>query len=214
MSSAAEAFVAQLRLDARHDRQEALRDREASATGRSDASNDRHDATGDRTSSAADRHAAEGDREEAALDALTGVYTRLAGFVQLEREMARAYRAHAPLAVAFIDVDGLKAVNDRHGHLAGDNLLRAVVRTLRDHMRTEDLIFRYGGDEFICVFSGLAATHATRRIEDVNRALSDRPEHSSVSAGISELRRPDSVTDLICRADAALYRGRRLASRR
>jgi diguanylate cyclase (GGDEF)-like protein len=130
---------------------------------------------------------------------LTGVYLLLAGLAQLERERERANRTGDSLVIAFIDVDQLKTVNDRHGHAAGDDLLRAVAVTLRSHLRTEDVIFRYGGDEFLRAFVGLTTIDAATRIEDVQRTLNQRPERGSVSAGISQLHALVSPDDLIRR---------------
>jgi diguanylate cyclase (GGDEF)-like protein len=197
-----------VRLIARHDRRRAMADREASATGRSDAGRDRNAAIGDRDASATDRQASEADRGRAALDPLTGVFLRAAGFVQLEREIARSKRNGESLVVAFIDVDQLKVVNDTHGHSTGDELLVAVAAALRSHLRTEDLIFRYGGDEFVCAFVGLAATDATRRLDQVNRFLAKSTVFGSISIGLSELLPQDSPSDLTRRADAAMYSGR------
>jgi diguanylate cyclase (GGDEF)-like protein len=198
----------QVRVDAQQDRRRAMHDREASADGRSDAGRDRDAATDDRDASATDRQASEEDRGRAALDPLTGVFLRSAGFVQLEREMARSRRNGEPMVVAFIDVDHLKVVNDTNGHSAGDDLLAAVANTLRSHLRTEDLVFRYGGDEFVCAFVGLTGVDATERLNDVNRSLTRATEVGSISVGFSELLSADTPTDLIGRADAAMYRGR------
>jgi diguanylate cyclase (GGDEF)-like protein len=198
----------QVRLDARHDRRRAMDDREASADGRSDAGRDRDAATGDRGASATDRQASEQDRGRAALDPLTGVFLRAAGFVQLEREVARSRRSGEPLVAAFVDVDHLKTVNDTRGHSAGDALLVAVADSLRTHLRTEDLVFRYGGDEFVCAFAGLTTTDATERLHDVNRSLAQGTTFGSISVGLADLLPNDSPTALIRRADAAMYHGR------
>lgn len=129
----------------------------AAATDRNAARRDRNSARGDRTHAADDRLAAHTDRslssqERAALllDELTGSYRRAAGFLELEREILKAERTERPFTMAFIDVDGLKAVNDTLGHEAGDELLLAVARSLRAVVRDYDVIVRYGGDEFIC----------------------------------------------------------------
>jgi diguanylate cyclase (GGDEF)-like protein len=168
----------------------------------------RRDAASDRWRASQDRAAGAADREDASMDGLTGVYLRGAGFVQLEREMARARRTREPLALAFVDVDGLKAVNDSRGHAAGDRLLVDVAKTLGNHLRSYDLVIRYGGDEFICAVSGLDADQAFERITLVNNALADTAERGSVTVGVAELEPDDSLEDLIVRADACLYRKR------
>src|SRR5205823_1681876 len=85
--------------------------------------------------------------EEAAFDELAGVFRRAAGISALDREIARARRQRTPLALAFIDVDGLKQANDKRGHKAGDDLLRGLATLLRTGLRGQDLVMRYGGDE-------------------------------------------------------------------
>lgn len=201
------AWSAAARGHARSDRRQASEDRRAGASGRRRAERDRGDAVTDRAASA-------GERESAAVDGLTGLYLREVGFAELEREVARARRAAQSLIVAFVDVDGLKAINDAHGHAAGDAMLSAVADTLRGQLRSSDLIFRYGGDEMVCALSGLSVVAATERFALVNAALAATPAHGSVTVGLAQLRRDDSAHDLVDRADGALYRQRQLAPRR
>lgn len=124
--------------------------------------------------------------------------------------MARARRTDQSLILAFVDVDHLKQTNDAHGHAAGDRMLVAVVTALRSKLRSYDLIFRFGGDEFICAFSALDVADAAKRLAMVNTALAHAPEHGSVTAGLAELRPDDSAEAFVARADAALYRQRQL----
>jgi diguanylate cyclase (GGDEF)-like protein len=187
------------------ERSEAGLDRDGALTDRWSAAHDRTDAGLDRDTASADRGAAATDREHASLDSLTGVYRRGAGSLELEREIARARRTGQPLVLAFIDVDGLKAVNDTHGHPAGDQLLIAVAQQLRAHLRSYDLIIRYGGDEFLCVVTGLNLPDVTRRLDFVNGVLAEAPSSGSVTVGLSALQPEDSLDDLVDRADAALY---------
>jgi len=189
------------RAKAEHDRDTALADRGAGAEERTKAEHDRDTALADRGASATER--ASGSR-----DALTGVYLRGAGSQELEHEIARARRTSQPLVVAFIDVDHLKATNDRHGHAAGDRLLLAVASTLRAELRPYDLIFRYGGDEFVCALSGPSRDEARERFAHLNIALARSAEHGSVTVGLAELQPDDSAEELVARADAALYQER------
>jgi diguanylate cyclase (GGDEF)-like protein len=126
----------------------------------------------------------------------------------MEREVDRAFRTETPLALAFLDVDGLRAVNNTRGHAAGDRMLRRVADTLRSQSRTYDLVVRYGGDEFICLFPGIEIDGATERCALVNVLLSEGAEPGSVTAGLAELRPSDSIDLLIARADADLYEKR------
>jgi diguanylate cyclase (GGDEF)-like protein len=110
--------------------------------------------------------------------------------------------------VAFVDVDGLKAINDSRGHGAGDRVLLDVANALRASLRSHDLIIRYGGDEFACVIAGLNSAEATKRLDLVNAALAEAALPASVTVGVAELQPTDSTEGLLARADAALYRER------
>jgi diguanylate cyclase (GGDEF)-like protein len=123
--------------------------------------------------------------------------------VELEREMMRAKRTGHPFVVAFLDVDGLKAINDSLGHDAGDQLLRRVVDCTRSQLRSYDLIVRFGGDEFVCGLSNLRQREATERFERINASLAEHD--SSITVGLAELEDGDSLVELIARADKALY---------
>jgi len=175
---------------------------------RKEARDDRAGAAGDRRGASADRWESASERAAAALDELTGAHRRGAGFVELEREMARARRTAQRLVLAFVDVNGLKAINDSRGHTAGDRVLREVVATLRARLRSYDLIIRFGGDEFLCAIPGVTMAEAAERLAAVNTTLATSPEQGSVTTGLAELQPNDSFEDLIARADAALYRQR------
>jgi diguanylate cyclase (GGDEF)-like protein len=197
------------------DRDAGADERELSSIDRGTASRDRVFGAGgrvhaerDRSTASADRGASADERESASVDGLTGVHNRTAGLVELEREIARAKRTEQPLALAFLDVDQLKAVNDSGGHAAGDRVLVEVANAVKAQVRPYDLIIRYGGDEFLCACSGLAATEVTRRLGLVNAVLAEASGHASISTGITMLRSDDTADDLIARADAALYRER------
>ena len=182
-------------------REHAARDREQAAADRALAARDRERAGRDR------RRAAR-DRAEAGLDPLTGALRRDRGRTDLQHEIDRARRSDGRLTMAFVDVDGLKAVNDAHGHAAGDQLLRDVAAALRAGLRSYDLVVRYGGDEFLCALPGSDAEAARRRFAEVARSLTDMNPGASVSMGLAELKDEDTLDELIARADDALYRGR------
>lgn len=204
------------RRQAAADRHDAARDRLGAANERREARHDRDNARSDRGAgatqrhlAAADRAAAASDRRDAAVDGLTGAYTRRAGTRELEREIARAARSKQPLMVAFLDVDGLKAVNDSHGHTAGDQLLRDVVQTLRANLRPFDLVIRYGGDDFVCVLPGMGITTATKRLANINPIMPEAPVRGTITMGLAELQAGDTCETVVSRADAAFYRQRR-----
>lgn len=171
------------------------------------AVSERAAAARDREAAAIDRAAAAEDRAAASIDELTGAYLRGPGHVELQRELSRARRTSQRLALAFVDVDGLKAVNDSRGHGAGDALLRSVAALLRDELRDYDVVVRYGGDEFLCALPGMDMAEAKARLEHVNAALA-ASAHCSVTAGIAVLEDGDTLDTLIARADQALYERR------
>jgi diguanylate cyclase (GGDEF)-like protein len=157
----------------------------------------------------ADRQASSEERDNALFDELTGVYTRAAGLIQLDQEIARSSRSRDPLVIAFVDVDRLKMINDSRGHAAGDQLLREVANCLRSRLRSYDLIFRYGGDEFVCVIPGMDAEFATVRLAEVCSALTAFDDQWKITAGITQLQLKDTLAQVLERADAALYDTRR-----
>ena len=106
--------------------------------------------------------------------------------------------------VTFVDVDGLKQVNDTRGHLAGDTLLVAVAGSLRGCLRSYDLIMRFGGDEFVCALPNVDVNGVRQRFAWVSDALAKGPTKASVTVGFAELRDGDTAEDLIRRADADL----------
>ena len=182
------------------DRAGALRDRRGGASDRTQAADDRDAAAADRVLSAR-------ERAISSIDEPTGAYRRDAGTLELEREVARAKRTDRPLVLAFTDVDGLKATNDSLGHHAGDQRLRQTVKSIRAHLRSYDLIVRFGGDEFVCALQDITMSEAARRFEAVNADLAET-EDGSITVGLAELESEDSLGDVIARADEALYRER------
>jgi diguanylate cyclase (GGDEF)-like protein len=193
----------------------AQRDRYRAAADRAKAADDRKRAADDRAAAARERAAARHSRTEAmdaltvaATDELTGAWTRRFGLVQVARELERAHRVGAKLVVAFVDIDGLKEVNDRRGHMAGDALLRLVGETLRANVRTYDVLVRYGGDELLCAMPNVTTADATSRFENIAAALTAVGTGRSVTFGLAEAQAGDSLEDLIGRADNALLAAR------
>ncbi len=165
-------------------------------------------AADDRRAAAADRARAAAERSSLVLDGLTGAHLRKPGLMELHREVMRAKRTDSPFVLAFVDVDGLKAVNDEQGHQAGDELLRQVVDAIRSSVRDYDLIIRYGGDEFLCGFMDLTLAGAGERFAEVTTKSSHRLM-GSFSVGLAELSADDELDGLIARADQAMYESRR-----
>ena len=140
--------------------------------------------------------------EHAQTDALTGLANRRSWDDQLGRAIAHAERTHETLSVAICDVDGLKWVNDHHGHAAGDALLRDIAARWRAEARAADLIARIGGDEFALLLPG-ADEHAAAEV--VERLANALPPERSVSVGVAEWDLRESAEDLMARADLRMY---------
>ncbi len=146
----------------------------------------------------------------AVTDQLTGLYNRHYRREELRRMSAHAARRDRPFAIVSLDVDGLKAVNDTHGHEAGDALLRGIADALRTVLRSEDIAVRTGGDEFVLLLPDAdrgEAVKVAHRIRQRIAALDDRGA-ASVSSGIAVWRRGSDPDDMLREADAELYRAK------
>lgn len=129
--------------------------------------------------------------------------------MELKREIARAQRTKQPLALAFVDVDGLKGTNDALGHGAGDRRLRETADSIRSYLRPYDLIVRFGGDEFLCALVGVTKADAAKRFALVHADMAASDHQASVTVGFAGLEADDALEDFIARADQAMYRERR-----
>ena len=157
-------------------------------------------------------------RTQAMTDALTGLanYRQLRNVVN--QEIARARRQETHLALLFFDLDGFKAVNDRHGHRSGDAVLKLLARSMADVLRTEDLAARYGGDEFVCVLPGADREQAELVCARIGRRFSEmlgldeqlRTIHTAPSCGCAVFPEQGSgADDLLAAADGALLKAKR-----
>ncbi|HST42000.1 MAG TPA: GGDEF domain-containing protein [Conexibacter sp.] len=187
--------------------------RQQGATLRHQSALDRLRAAADRDAAAEDRRHAAREREHAGTDELTGVLRRGAGETALSQEIERARRGSRELMLAIIDVDGLKAVNDAHGHPAGDLLLRNVATAISTALRPYDIVTRWGGDEFVFAMPETTVQELLQRITIIQHHLAQRPTAASISAGHARLRPGDTLSTLIARADAALYVAKRSRER-
>jgi diguanylate cyclase len=168
------------------------------------------------------RHFAErAGREREALrslahtDPLTGLPNRRGLQLELDAALPRASPERL-LAVYLLDLDGFKAVNDRLGHDAGDDLLKAVAGRLRSHLRGRDVVARLGGDEFVVMAGELGADDDARRLgqkllDEFNQPFMVRGQHCRVGLTIGYALAPFDGRDeasLLKRADAAMYAGK------
>jgi diguanylate cyclase (GGDEF)-like protein len=152
---------------------------------------------------------AEVARRLARVDSLTGLPNRRALDETLTVEVARSARAGNPLAVGLVDLDGLRRVNERFGHLEGDRCLQEAARAMERSLRANDLCFRWGGDEFVVVLAGTDRAGADgvlqRMAEGVGRVCAEGDDRGlTVSYGTAELAEGGSAEDLLAAADLAL----------
>jgi diguanylate cyclase len=155
-------------------------------------------------------------------DEFTGLPNRRAFMRRLQDETSRAQRYGAPLTLAMIDLDEFKAINDLYGHAAGDAILRSYATDVLTVLRHHDMVARYGGEEFAVLLPNTTPDGAVAAITKArNRALQVRCEHQNLalalptfSTGIALYNPGESHTDLIDRADRALYRAKRLGRNR
>jgi diguanylate cyclase (GGDEF)-like protein len=187
--------------------------RDESARDRAHAAADREASIEDRAGADRDYGLRRADLRRAQIDQLTGAFGREIGLLLLDREINRARHGNGLLVLAYIDVDGLKQVNDSHGHGAGDALLRDVVVAVQKHLRSYDTLVRVGGDEFVCALGDCTRAVADSRFQKIRATLRAAQPHASVSVGFAELRPQDTLKELTQRGDAALYEAKRARRR-
>jgi diguanylate cyclase (GGDEF)-like protein/PAS domain S-box-containing protein len=139
-------------------------------------------------------------------DDLTGLPNRRRWHEELDRELARARRTLRPVCVAMVDLDGFKAYNDEHGHLAGDELLTRTARSWADAVRATDMLARYGGDEFSVILPDCPLDEALTVVERLRQAT---PAPVTCSAGVASSDGAEPAEALVRRADSALYGAKR-----
>ena len=160
----------------------------------------------------------------AATDGLTGLLNKRSLEEALARDLARADRSRASLGVVMIDVDFFKKVNDTHGHLIGDDVLKAVAALVASSLRTGDVAARYGGEEFVTVLPGsdlegavVVAERIRKRLEQTEISTPNGPLKVTASFGVAAVSGPDcrgAAKELLARADAALYAAKRAGRNR
>ncbi len=161
----------------------------------------------------------ERQRREAMQDSLTGCYNRRAFAPAFEREAERSRRLGLGIGALFVDLDGFKALNDRHGHDAGDLVLERVARRIEGTLRATDLLFRWGGEEFVVLTPHTRAGEVGEVAERVRAALEREPlatlaggvaltTTASIGAAATACY-PSSPAELVGRADDACYEAKR-----
>ncbi len=154
--------------------------------------------------------------EQARHDALTGLLNHQAFGAALEKELTRAARYRHGLTLAFVDADAFKAINDTHGHLEGDRVLRALAGLLRESLRQTDLAGRLGGDEFAVLLLESEADTGGSLLARLHDRIDEEcgagrlPDGFSVSAGLAHFPTEATTADALLRlADARLYEAKR-----
>lgn len=152
----------------------------------------------------------------AAIDALTGMYNRRFGMTRLHEEFNRSQRNQTPLSVIMMDIDHFKSINDNYGHLIGDRVLSQIGKTVRQVLRGEDVMVRYGGEEFLFILPEVKQEAACIIAERLRRLIAsselqdaENHIHFTASFGVSACNDPPiGVEELLKRADNALYRAK------
>ena len=155
-------------------------------------------------------------RRMATTDSLTALFNRRQMTELAEKELARFQRTGRPVAFLVLDIDHFKAINDRHGHEVGDRVLIEVANIIEAQLRIQDLISRWGGEEFLAVLPDTGLDSAQASAERMRKALlahdwlatTGESIDLTISAGASELRPGDNLNSAISRADRALYRSK------
>jgi diguanylate cyclase (GGDEF)-like protein len=158
-------------------------------------------------------------------DALTGLHNRGYFDEALPRAVAQAARYQHPLSVLLVDTDHFKEINDTHGHMVGDRVLKLVAELLAEHARAADTVCRYGGDEFVVILSSADAISAAAFAERFRRRLRDRAEVAlssgtvaiTATVGVATFLEDAAVRtaeDLLQLADHRLYQGKRAGRNR
>lgn len=147
--------------------------------------------------------------EKATTDALTGLNNRLKLNTALADEIGRADRYETPLTLVMFDIDHFKMVNDTYGHSAGDSVLVGLARLVSSHIRNNDSLFRWGGEEFVILMPGideLAGYQSAERCRQaIERVPFDQAGKVTCSFGVAQYALGESGDDLVARADEALY---------
>ena len=156
-------------------------------------------------------------REQSIRDPLTGLFNRRYMEETLERELWRESRRHSPLAVILFDLDHFKKVNDIFGHEMGDSVLQSFATVCQEHFRAEDVVCRYGGEEFLAVLPGVTLADVQIRVEDLRRKMMAQPMRWKIdklppmtfSAGIAIFDQHGRTgEELIRAADKALHKAK------
>ncbi|MBX3639388.1 MAG: diguanylate cyclase [Nitrosomonas sp.] len=149
-------------------------------------------------------------------DGLTGLFNHTAIKEQLSREIVRSNRLKTPLSFAMVDVDFFKKVNDKHGHAAGDRVLKSLARLLKQRLRGTDIVGRYGGEEFAVIMTDTDAPDASKVIDEIRKVfsrlihMSDNKEFTvTFSCGIADIQHFPDAKSVSNAADKSLHKAKK-----
>lgn len=153
-------------------------------------------------------------RKDLSLDYTTGIINKRQGTMSLKREIERSKKYNKPVTITFIDVDNLGEINDNFGHFSGDLLLNNVASIIKDSIRKGDFVYRYGGDEFIAVFSDTKIDEAKEIWKRIQFKIQEKnntnkfPFKISLSAGFAEYKSNIKLNEFIRYADINMYKNK------
>ena len=149
-------------------------------------------------------------------DPLTNIGNRGAMTKTLHQELEKAFRHNRSLGIIMMDIDHFKKINDQYGHAVGDQALKALVECAEKSVRISDMLFRYGGEEFVIVLPETdepgvlrLAKRIRRRVEKLEPRIQNHVINMTISIGITTLQETDDDKTFVARADSALYRAKR-----
>jgi len=154
-------------------------------------------------------------QQMAAIDGMTGLYNRSHFMETAEAAFAHGQHLGQPFAALMLDVDNFKQINDTHGHAVGDQVLAEFAEACREHLRPDDTVGRYGGDEFAIMVAGITSRRASQIAEQLVRppthvlGRDGKPLAYTVSIGIAECQADGDLSTLLSRADVAMYEAKK-----
>ena len=148
--------------------------------------------------------------EELAIrDSMTNLYNHVFAIARLAEEIDRASRNNSPLSIIMLDIDHFKEVNDSHGHVFGDEVLKQISHTLQSNCRSVDIVARYGGEEILIILpdttSKMAGITGNRLLNLIRKMQFDNQVSITASAGVAQYKTGETASDLIEQADSKLY---------
>ena len=160
-------------------------------------------------------------KEESQKDGLTGINNRKALDAYLRNLVERNNITRRPFSLLLIDIDDFKAINDTHGHQAGDRVLVSLTNKISGFIRSDDFIGRYGGEEFVLILPGASLRNANKKAKQLCKTISstrfilnDIQLKLTISIGVSSFKKGDSALTIVERADKALYAAKKLGKDR